>query len=120
MHEQSTASATPTLRDLIRAARAAGATHATYEFGPDLAALTGRTVAREHVWKYGPHRVSYFRGELEYKRNGYVMCRALIDSEEQAVGIIAAYMRAEWDCVRSEWDQLSTVLDAYGLPAATR
>ena len=86
----------------------------------DLAALTGRTVAREHVWKYGPHRVSYFRGELEYKRNGYVMCRALIDSEEQAVGIIAAYMRAEWDCVRSEWDQLSTVLDAYGLPAVTR
>ena len=88
MHEQSTASATPTLRDLIRAAHAAGWTHYVDGYSNGRG---GRVHPLEHVWYRGDDRVSYEGGELSYRNARRERLWARVDSVEQAVALLAAY-----------------------------
>jgi len=76
------------LRDLIRAARAAGWDHSTAAYSNG----RGRpTLPLEHIWERGTDRVSYLDGELMHWRDDREALRARVDSVEQAVALLSAY-----------------------------
>jgi len=76
------------LRDLIRAAHAAGWDHSTAAFSNGRG---GWVHPFEHTWERGEDRVSYEGGELRYWRDGHKVLRARVGSVEQAIALLAAY-----------------------------